>query len=205
MVLGREAVNMKAQNLKPKFDAYQACEHPGRRSMKRSAVNIMFHFEQQDEPQVLMIKRAECEGDPWSGHMAFPGGRYEAEKDANMAATAYRETVEEVGVFLNDGLSLNRWRLSEVVTPSHTGPAKMAITPFVHFLAAKPKVKLNQEVAGVVWIPISFFLDLEQRSTMRWAYQGREVDLPCYYYQGNRIWGLSLRMLDEVCGIITDK
>lgn len=195
---------MTLQGLKLRFDAYQAHEHQERRSMKRSAVNILFNFEQQ-EPHILMIKRAECEGDPWSGHMAFPGGRFEIDKDANMAATADRETHEEVGVVLANDLSLYRWRLSEVVTPTHVARVRMAITPFVHFLSSQPEVELNQEVAEVVWIPVSFFLDPKQRTTMSWNYQGAELDLPCYYYQGRKIWGLSLHMLDEICGIINDK
>src|SRR6478752_6570976 len=48
---------------------------------------------------VLLIRRAERAGDPWSGHMALPGGRREPE-DADLVETARRETFEEVGLQL---------------------------------------------------------------------------------------------------------
>src|SRR5262245_28580055 len=48
---------------------------------------------------VLLIKRAKREGDPWSGHMALPGGRRDP-KDASLIETAAREAREETGVDL---------------------------------------------------------------------------------------------------------
>jgi 8-oxo-dGTP pyrophosphatase MutT (NUDIX family) len=48
---------------------------------------------------ILFIKRAEKEGDPWSGHMAFPGGHLE-EADADLRAASMRETMEEIGLDL---------------------------------------------------------------------------------------------------------
>ncbi|MBD0320648.1 MAG: NUDIX domain-containing protein, partial [Gemmatimonadetes bacterium] len=50
-----------------------------------------------DGPELLLIRRAEREGDPWSGHMALPGGRADP-RDRDAAATAARETLEEVGI-----------------------------------------------------------------------------------------------------------
>ena len=54
---------------------------PGRKRfrqlMKRSAVAMVLQV-REGELHILMIKRAEREGDPWSGHMAFPGGRQDA-------------------------------------------------------------------------------------------------------------------------------
>ena len=42
-------------------------------STRQAAVAIVMR-EHTDGPQLLFIKRADKEGDPWSGHMAFPGG-----------------------------------------------------------------------------------------------------------------------------------
>ncbi len=67
-----------------------------RRLQKRSAVAMILQV-REGELHILMIKRAEREGDPWSGHMAFPGGRMD-KADAHGYAVAVRETAEEVGL-----------------------------------------------------------------------------------------------------------
>ena len=67
-----------------------------RRWVKRSAVALVLR-ERDDQLEVLMIKRAERDGDPWSGHMAFPGGRMDAD-DLTGIRTAYRETLEELNI-----------------------------------------------------------------------------------------------------------
>mgnify|MGYP001813096738 CR=1 FL=1 len=67
-----------------------------RRYTKRSAVALILQI-REGELNVLMIKRAERKGDPWSGHMAFPGGRMDPGDDHGYAV-AVRETEEEVGL-----------------------------------------------------------------------------------------------------------
>ena len=47
--------------------------------------------------EVLFIKRAERDGDPWSGHMAFPGGRREPH-DSDLYSTALRETTVRLDI-----------------------------------------------------------------------------------------------------------
>ena len=66
--------------------------------IKRAAVATILR-EGLEGPEVLLIRRAENPRDPWSGHMAFPGGR-EAPEDRDLLATAVRETHEEVGLDL---------------------------------------------------------------------------------------------------------
>src|SRR5215510_10047679 len=79
-------------------------------------------------PEVLLIKRAEHERDPWSGHMALPGGRRSPE-DVNLIATAFRETEEEIAVPLaRVGHYLGA--LDEVAPASPTLPP-IIIAPFV--------------------------------------------------------------------------
>src|SRR5262249_61528888 len=67
----------------------------------QAAVSLILS-EAQGSAQALIIKRAERPGDHWSGHLALPGGRAQDE-DADLIATAARETYEEVGIDLLEG------------------------------------------------------------------------------------------------------
>lgn len=167
--------------------------------MKRSAVAMILQV-RDGELHILMIKRAEREGDPWSGHMAFPGGRMD-KIDANGFAVALRETEEEVGLALGaEDECIGR--LSDLNARPHKGTFGMAVTPFVFRLAREVEFVPNYEVAEVVWIPLEFLLEPENRQQMVWEYKGMEIPMPCYMYGNRRIWGLSLMMLDELMDLI---
>lgn len=51
------------------------------------------------ECEVLFVKRTSNEKDQYSGHIAFPGGKYE-NNDINLLNTCIRETKEEIGLNL---------------------------------------------------------------------------------------------------------
>jgi 8-oxo-dGTP pyrophosphatase MutT (NUDIX family) len=154
----------------------------------------------EGELHILMIKRAEREGDPWSGHMAFPGGRMD-KSDAHGFAVAVRETEEEVGLQLTaEDQCIGR--LSDIITRPRKGPFGMAVTPFVFRLEREVSFSPNEEVAEVVWVPLEFLLDTDNREQMEWTYKGIKMPLPCYFYQDRCIWGLSLMMLDELMDLV---
>jgi 8-oxo-dGTP pyrophosphatase MutT (NUDIX family) len=173
-----------------------------RRLMKRSAVAMILQV-RQGELHILMIKRAEREGDPWSGHMAFPGGRMD-KGDANGIAVAVRETEEEVGLTL-DPQHECIGRLSDLNARPHKGTFGMAISPFVFRLDREVECVPNYEVAETIWVPLEFLIDADNREEMVWEYKGMEVPMPCYRYENRQIWGLSLMMLDELLDLIEGK
>ncbi|MEO8622541.1 MAG: CoA pyrophosphatase, partial [bacterium] len=77
-------------------------EHPAREieavgPVRLAAILLVLRAREDGEPELLMIKRAEAKGDPWSGHIACPGGRMEP-TDRNLEVTAVRETWEETGI-----------------------------------------------------------------------------------------------------------
>ncbi len=165
-----------------------------RRFMTRSAVAVMLR-EVEGEIQVLLIKRADKKSDRWSGHMAFPGGRAE-KKDMNSRATAIRETVEEIGFQLKNNQYVGR--LSDVMTLAHGSKRPMVVSPYVFKIEGDPIFKLNHEVAKVIWVPLAFLSSKGNRESMSWTAKGINLQLPCYFYLGHRIWGLTLKMLDEL-------
>jgi 8-oxo-dGTP pyrophosphatase MutT (NUDIX family) len=170
-----------------------------RRLMKRSAVAMILQV-REGELHILMIKRAEREGDPWSGHMAFPGGRMDS-ADANGYAVAVRETQEEVGVSLLEHAQCIG-RLSDLHARPHRGPFGMAVSPFVFRLDNDVEFAPNHEVAEVVWVPLEFLLDEANQEEMTWRYKGVSMTVPCYWYEGRCIWGLSLMMLGELLDLV---
>lgn len=150
--------------------------------------------------EFLFIHRAEDPRDPWSGHMAFPGGRVDP-GDTDPLAAAVRETKEEVGL---DLLSIAEQigRLSDVAAIGRGRPMNMVINPFVFATKTVPSLTPNHEVSAVVWVPASFLADHRNRESMEYQRAGLSLELPCYRYQDHLIWGLTLGMVDELLSLV---
>jgi len=143
--------------------------------------------------EVLFIRRADHPQDPWSGQMAFPGGR--AEPGEDLRATAVRETREEIGVDLErDAEPLGV--LDEVRAMARLRPVSLTILPFVFRLRGAPVPVLSDEVQSVHWIPLDLLLDAERRSVMDYTEpKGGTLQFPCLRVEDVVIWGLTYRML----------
>ena len=151
------------------------------------------------ELEVLLIKRAESERDPWSGHVALPGGRRDAE-DANLTETAIRETAEETAVELSSvGWPLGRL---ERVVPSHTTLPPITITPYVFGVPETVEANADSvEVDQVLWVTLAVLLDPKTRGTTTIQLPQGPTDFPCYRVDDLVIWGLTFRMLSEFGGL----
>lgn len=149
--------------------------------------------------ELLFIRRAEAPGDPWSGHMGLPGGRVEA-GDPSPLETALRETREEVGLDL-DELGRPLGRLSEVRTHLPLGSVPHSVVPFAFSVDGDPALAPNEEVQETLWVPLSFLADRRNRSSFTWVRRGLPVPMPCYRYEGRVIWGLTLRIVDELLSV----
>lgn len=174
---------------------YQARKKWYRSLSQRAAVGMLV-ADINSQPALLMIERAHAEGDPWSGHMAFPGGKHDTD-DRHITETVMRECHEELGV--PAGQLQRVGRLSDVLArPYRLQQKPMVVSPLLLKHSEPLDFKPNEEVADVLWVPISLFLDPDNRKSMEWQRNGHSHQLPCYFYQGRRIWGLSLLMIDEL-------
>ena len=147
------------------------------------------------ELDVLLIKRAEAEEDPWSGHVALPGGRRSA-GDASLARTAIRETFEETGV----ELSSSGWPLGHLaqVVPSHPRLPRITITPYLFGVPAEIEARVNSaEIDQVLWVPLPVLFAPKTGGTTTIPLPEGPTDFPCYRVDGHTIWGLTFRILSE--------
>ena len=142
--------------------------------------------------EVLFIRRAEHPQDPWSGQMAFPGGRAEP-GDADLRATAVRETREEIGVDLAEAAEY-LGALDEVQAVARMRPMNLSIAPFVFRLRESFEPVLSGEVRSLHWLPLDDLLGTARRSTMDYAHQGESMQFPCLRIDEVVIWGLTYRM-----------
>ncbi len=144
--------------------------------------------------EFLAIRRSENERDPWSGHMALPGGRKDP-ADESLWATAVRETLEEVGIDLGSDARL-LGQLDDV-NPSIRLIPSIAITPFVVAVDAGLVAMRSAEVERTVWVPLAALIDESFRGKLLVeALPGREH--ATIEYEGYVIWGLTLMVLSQL-------
>ena len=142
-----------------------------------------------NSPDLLLIKRARRDDDPWSGHMAFPGGRRDA-ADTGLVETACRETLEETGVVLR-----HEWVLGGLddIRPMGPGLPRVIVRPFVFLLDDMPDVVTNFEVDLFVWVNLSDLPGLSCTSTV--IVDGIAITVPAYQVGPHVVWGLTERIL----------
>lgn len=159
--------------------------------LRRAAVAAVLHDE-PGEPRVLLMKRVEREGDPWSGHISLPGGGYQA-SDVSLLETAIRETREELGVELLGA------RLLGSLPPLHpraAGPFGIEVTPFIFATEAAPEPVCGPEARSAFWLPLSLAAAGALDDT--YTYPSTQSAFPSWRYEGHVIWGLTWRILGDL-------
>jgi len=147
---------------------------------------------------ILLIQRAERHGDPWSGHMALPGGRREP-GDTDLLATAVRETREEVGISL--GSDAIAGCLEDVVPRIPTLPP-IAVRPFVFLLDERPNVVLNKEVAAARWVTLDDLLKPGAYARVHLEHPAGRRVVQAYKVGQDIIWGMTERILTTLANYL---
>jgi 8-oxo-dGTP pyrophosphatase MutT (NUDIX family) len=155
-----------------------------------AAVALVLH-EYDANLRLLFIERAERRGDPWSGHLAFPGGRVEPH-DLNPRASAERETSEEIGLDLRPAEYLGR--LDDVTSTT----LSILVSGFVYTVENSDPFELNAEVKDVFWVPVDDLIDANRQGEHSFQYSGTQRRLPAIDLLGPGrplLWGLTYRFV----------
>jgi 8-oxo-dGTP pyrophosphatase MutT (NUDIX family) len=147
-----------------------------------------------DPDAVLLIRRADRTGDPWSGHVALPGGRRERE-DPDLLSTAIRETNEEVGIQLSPADLAGS--LDDVVPRTPVLPP-IAVRPYVFTLSTRPTITLNAEVASANWVAIDHFLRADTHHPVRLDVAGQSRQVQAYQLEDGIVWGMTERIMSSL-------
>jgi 8-oxo-dGTP pyrophosphatase MutT (NUDIX family) len=165
-----------------------------------AAVALVLRVGDAGTLELLFVKRAEYEGDPWSGHVAFPGGRRE-EGDATLWDTAARETWEETGLDLRrDGVVLGT--LDELHPRTPVLPP-IVVRPYVVVAAPRGPMVLSPEVAAAFWMPLRRFAEPDARATSTVRARGVELRVPSFVHEGHTIWGMTHRIVEQFLEMAT--
>ena len=146
--------------------------------------------------EVCFIRRAERAGDPWSGQVAFPGGRASA-ADADAFAVAERETWEEIGIELKHEHRIGALPMRAV--EHNVKRAGLTLWPFVYYVGpaeqAMATARLPQEVASVFWVPLGHLFDANAVTELEYPLGITATTFPGIQFGEHVIWGLTLRVL----------
>jgi len=165
---------------------------------RRAAVAILIRAGASGEPELFFIQRAEYEGDPWSGHVAFPGGREEPQ-DETLCDTAMRETFEETHIDLHDCELLGK--LDDLHPRTIRLPA-VVVSPFVFIVDTAPEPVLSDEVANTFWVPLSILQDRSvwRDTTVRAG--NIEISRFAFHHEGYVVWGMTERILSGLLALL---
>ena len=177
------------------FRAHEPRELAGRR---RAAVAAVLH-EGDAGPELLFIERAERFGDPWSGQMAFPGGRVDP-GDAGARAAAERETLEELGLDLAGAELVGR--LGDVDAGVRL-VAPLVLSAFVYRVGTRPLLMPNYEVREALWVPVSRLVDPVHRVDHCWGL-GKFPAIVVGEPGRHVVWGLTYQLVEELLRVVDD-
>ncbi|MFT7218544.1 MAG: 8-oxo-dGTP pyrophosphatase MutT (NUDIX family) [Candidatus Azotimanducaceae bacterium] len=181
---------------------HELFQPPIRRETRHAAVSVVLR-RQEDQTEALFILRATTDTDPWSGHMAFPGGHYES-IDETLRHTAERETLEEIGLDLaTSGRYIGA--IESVQANPRGRDLDMVVWPFVYELT-DPSAEMtpNYEVADIMWGSLDAMHTGDSHTHAEFTVGGERVEFPGYQVDDEVVWGLTYRMVDKFFALLDE-
>lgn len=180
--------------IKKRFEDYQPYVQ-GASGKDQAAVSLIL-VEESKDVKLFFIQRAEQQNDPWSGQMAFPGGRRSGE-DSSSLSTAQRETMEEVGIQLSSKKVIGR--LDDLIAPAGSPANGLIVSCHVFHIASRTKITTNSEVGDTMWIPLDSLTDPNNylANYRPVHYNGEFPGIRVSQNDDRVIWGLTYRLLSS--------
>lgn len=155
----------------------------------RAAVAILLRRGEGDL-ELLLVKRTVIPSDPWSGDMAFPGGK-RGPQDRSLMETALREAFEETGIDLNDSGCLGL-----MDTFHSTVRPEMGVLPYVFLVEGTPELSLNEELSSFLWVPLG------EMNVSKGKALVKNLEVPAFGVRGEVVWGLTYRMIEKLLDLV---
>ena len=163
---------------------------------REAAVAVVLR-DRDAQVELLFIRRAERPGDPWAGHMAFPGGHREGH-DADLPAAAVRETREEIGLDISAAAGAALLGALPAQRPQ-AGRRKLIVAPFVFAVSGDPPLTLNHEVAAAVWAPLDPMHRGANWTCARLPFERGSAAFDGFRLEGGHfVWGLTYRVVQTL-------
>lgn len=172
-------------------------DESGFEGQQHAAVAAILREGSAEGAELFFIRRAEHPTDPWSGHIAFPGGRRDP-GDTTLLATAIRETREEVGIDLAGAELLGR--LPDLPAFTRSKNKSFVVATFVFAVRKDVVLVPNHEVADTFWLSLARLARGEGKGTYEFVYEGKTFQLPCIRFGEPQqvLWGLTHRMVESM-------
>jgi 8-oxo-dGTP pyrophosphatase MutT (NUDIX family) len=168
-------------------------------SVRRAAVALVLRESTRSGLELLFIRRAEYPGDPWSGQVAFPGGRHEP-GDETLVDTAIRETHEELSLDLRaSGRVIG---CLDDLHPRTPVLPPIVVRPFVFAVESGVKLAPSAEVADAFWVPVPVLGAPETSAESVVEVRGMKIRVPSFRHGPHVIWGMTERMLRQFMGLL---
>ncbi|MFL5504237.1 MAG: NUDIX hydrolase [Gemmatimonadaceae bacterium] len=191
--------NPVIERLKAAVEAHRPVAAAEEAGVRKAAVALIFRVGEEGSVELLFIKRAEYPGDPWSGQIAFPGGREES-RDGSLAETAIRETREETGIDLaREGLMLGSL---DDLRPRTTRLPPVVVRPFVALLDRQDPLVLSNEVALAFWVPFGALSQTESWHDDTVFARGVQINARVFRHAEHVIWGMTERILAQLLALL---
>ncbi|MFH0760412.1 MAG: CoA pyrophosphatase [Bacteroidota bacterium] len=161
----------------------------------RSSGVMILLFPTEEGISTIFIHRTHW--GPHGGQISLPGGKKEP-ADADLVATAYRESEEEVGIIPG------RVRTIGLLTPLYVPYSNYHIQPVVGYSGTQPSfVPDKKEVETILIVPLGKLFHRDNRKTMILKRLDMEIEAPYYNADGYRVWGATAMIMSEFEAVLT--